>query len=337
MIEPLFRCPGQQIRPFSHSVGISARCCSLPLQRVMTDFGADHAFGKVPKKLQEHYGIEMPVSTIRTVTENHGQQMNSQRESSTLSVVTGCQQQIVEIDGCMLPIVTTRTDKGDKRKKKILHWKEARLALAHEEGNITPKFDATFGGSVDDAGHSLLNCAVTAGLGINTQIHGVGDGATWIADQMKKRFGSQASYLVDFYHVCEYLGGASKICAANDEKNWMDVQEKRLKNNEHSLVIHDLNPFLEGDEIENSKAPVRSCHRYLSNRTEQLDYKGAIEKNLPIGSGEIESAHRYVIQERLKLSGAWWKSENVEPMLALRVVRGNDQWDEYWRNLAKAS
>ncbi|WP_221899906.1 hypothetical protein [Bathymodiolus platifrons methanotrophic gill symbiont] len=264
MIEPLFRCPGQQIRPFSHSVGISARCCSLPLQRVMTDFGADHAFGKVPKKLQEHYGIEMPVSTIRTVTENHGQQMNSQRESSTLPVVTGCQQQIVEIDGCMLPIVTTRTDKGDKRKKKILHWKEARLALAHEEGNITPKFDATFGGSVDDAGHSLLNCAVTAGLGINTQIHGVGDGATWIADQMKKRFGSQASYLVDFYHVCEYLGGASKICAANDEKNWMDVQEKRLKNNEHSLVIHDLNPFLEGDEIENSKAPVRSCHRYLT-------------------------------------------------------------------------
>ncbi|TXK95261.1 hypothetical protein BMR10_10840 [Methylococcaceae bacterium CS4] len=78
----------------------------------MTDFGADHAFGKVPKKLQEHYGIEMPVSTIRTVTENHGQQMNSQRESSTLPVVTGCQQQIVEIDGCMLPIVTTRTDKG---------------------------------------------------------------------------------------------------------------------------------------------------------------------------------------------------------------------------------
>ena len=95
--------------------------------------------------------------------------------------------------------------------------------------------------------------------------------------------------------------------------------------------------IVEGDEIGNSKAPVRSCHRYLSNRTEQLDYKGAIEKNLPIGSGEIESAHRYVIQERLKLSGAWWKSENVEPMLALRVVRGNDQWDEYWRNLAKAS
>ncbi len=52
------------------SAGISSRCCSMPLQRAMTDFGADHAFGQVPKKLHEHYGIEMPVSTIRKVTDN---------------------------------------------------------------------------------------------------------------------------------------------------------------------------------------------------------------------------------------------------------------------------
>ncbi|NOQ13881.1 MAG: hypothetical protein GQ583_05275, partial [Methyloprofundus sp.] len=58
---------------------------------------------------------------------------------------------------------------------------------------------------------------------------------------------------------------------------------------------------------------------------------------LPIGSGEIESAHRYVIQKRLKLSGAWWKEENIERMLALRVVRANEEWDEYWDNLAKVA
>jgi hypothetical protein len=32
---------------------------------------------------------------------------------------------------------------------------------------------------------------------------------------------------------------------------------------------------------------------------------------LPIGSGEIESGHRYVFQNRLKISGAWWKMENL--------------------------
>ena len=315
---------------------MTARCCSLPLQRVITDFGADHAFGKVPTKLQEHYSIQIPVSTIRNITEHHGQQIDDQRETSSLSTDEGCQQQIAEIDGCMLPIVTVREGSGDKRKKKVLHWKEARLALVHEHGSVTPKFDATFAKSVDDAGQSLLNCAVAAGLGVNTQIHGVGDGASWIEKQMQEKFGSQGSYLIDFYHVCEYLSEASNTCAANDN-DWLDTQKKRLKNNEYVLVIDSLSNHLEPDSLDNTKSPVRDCHRYLVNRTDQLNYKGAIEKGLPIGSGEIESAHRYVIQQRLKLSGAWWKEENVGRMLALRVIRANEEWDEYWHNLAEAA
>lgn len=159
--------------------------------------------------------------------------------------------------------------------------------------------------------------------------HAVGDGAVWIADQVDDKFGLQASYLVDFYHVCEYLSEAAKSCA-NDDKSWLETQKQALKNNEYETVISNLKLNLEADEIEDQKAPVRACHRYLSNRTDQLDYKTAIEKGLPIGSGEIESAHRYVIQERLKLPGAWWKAANADSMLALRVLRANDQWDDYW-------
>ena len=79
------------------------------------------------------------------------------------------------------------------------------------------------------------------------------------------------------------------------------------------------------------------CASQSSLTIDQLNYKGAIEKGLPIGSGEIESAHRYVIQKRLKLSGAWWKEENIERMLALRVIRANEEWGVYWDNLAKVA
>jgi hypothetical protein len=57
VIEPIFRYLGQQLRPFLKSSGLTNRCCSAPLQRVITDFGADHAFGQVSSKIQEHYGI----------------------------------------------------------------------------------------------------------------------------------------------------------------------------------------------------------------------------------------------------------------------------------------
>jgi hypothetical protein len=45
----------------------------------------------------------------------------------------------------------------------------------------------------------------------------------------------------------------------------------------------------------------------------------------------LESAHRYITQERLKIAGACWNPDNVNPMLALRVVRANPWWDEFWQ------
>ena len=73
-------------------------------------------------------------------------------------------------------------------------------------------------------------------------------------------------------------------------------------------------------------APVRRAHRYIHNRLDQLDYKGALAADLPIGSGVIASAHRYVIQQRLKRSGSWWSIDKAEAMLALRVLRVNQDW-----------
>jgi hypothetical protein len=336
--EPVLRGPGSHVRPFLRVAEVTPRSCSLPLQRAITDFGADHGFGQVPKKLQEHYGITVGGSTARKITEKHGAHMVEQQEREAWpGSPSVCRQQVGELDGSMVPIVVSEATTEDKRKHKSLQWQEARLALVHAHGSVTPKFAATFGGSVEESGHALLSCAVAAGFGTNTQLHGVGDGAPWIAEQFAATFGLQASYLIDFYHVCDYLAAAAPTCAPDAPPVWMETQKRRLKNNEGSEVLNQLRPYVEAEEVDNDHAPVRACVRYLSNRLQHLDYKGAIEKGLPIGSGEIESAHRYVIQQRLKLPGAWWKADNVEPMLALRVVRANGDWDKYWEHLATAT
>jgi hypothetical protein len=58
----------------------------------------------------------------------------------------------------------------------------------------------------------------------------------------------------------------------------------------------------------------------------------SLKQGLPIGSGEIESVHRYLIQKRLSYPGSWWKSANAEHMLSLTVNRAtsNGQWRAYW-------
>lgn len=264
--------------------------------------------------------------------------MGEQQERGAEPVSTpGCRQQIGELDGSRVPIVTPEATAGDKRKQKTLQWQEARLALVHAQGSVTPKFAATFGGSVEESGQALLACARAAGFGTTTQLQGVGDGAPWIAEQFATTFGPQARYLVDFYHVCDSLAAAAKTCAPEAPHGWLETQQRLLKNNEGTAVLNQLRPYGEAEEIDNDHAPVRACLRYLNNRLHQLDSQGALEKGLPLGSGEIESAHRYVIQQRLKLPGAWGKADNVESMLALRVTRANGDWDNYWEQLAVAA
>jgi hypothetical protein len=330
---------GQRLRPFRDAAQVTCRGCSVPLQRVIVDFGSDNTFGRTPNKLEEHYGISLPSSTIRHLTEHHAKQMQKPIEPhSTYPESAGCETLIVETDGSMIPIVVTDESAKDKRKNQQELWKEVRLCLAHPQGEVTPHFGATFQESVDETGKVMFDTACQAGFGKQTYVHSVGDGATWISEPVENQFGRQGHYLIDFYPICEYLGAAANDgCETANKAQWMNKQKTALKAGERQTVLDELKPHLEADEVENSKAPVRACHRYLKNRKHQLDYPKAIEHDLPIGSGEIESAHRYIIQQRLKLPGAWWTPENARGMLALRIMRANGLWDDYWQEFDKAA
>ena len=157
-------------------------------------------------KLVEHYGIVVGESTIRQVTLHHAQAIHHTGggfPQGLPDAVAPQQTFVAEIDGTMVPTVRTATDGADRRKGKSVQWQEAKVSLAHAQGSTELVFGATLLGDVDTAGRQLRACAKRAGFGKGHRVHGVGDGAPWIANQMRQRFGSQGSYLLDFYHVCD--------------------------------------------------------------------------------------------------------------------------------------
>ncbi len=284
------------------------------------------------KKVKEHYGIDLSASSIRQTTMMHAQALY---ENEILNILPSHYQPIetiiAEMDGCMVPVVETNEESDDRRKGKVLVWKELKLCLAHSMGSNDPFFGGTFSGGVDKAGEQLHHCAKLAGLGEQTQLHAVGDGAKWIADQVEKQFGANGGYLIDFFHLCDYLSEAAPKDEAV-EGSWYKEQKALLKKGQAGRVIDALKTRI---EPKGEEGPVYKCHRYMTNRKEQLFYKETLKKQLPIGSGEIESAHRHVIQHRFKLAGAWWKSDNIDYMLSLQLNRANCFWDDYWDKLAK--
>jgi hypothetical protein len=333
MEEQSFKLMGSVCRPFSETAKVCNRGYSLLLQRRITDFGSEKSFAKATRQVFEHYGLQVPISAVRRITEHHGEQLHGepQRVQGEANDKVA-RQLIVEMDGTMIPtVVVAEACDGDKRKTRAVFWKEARLGLVYEHGCTDPVFGASTG-NVDQAGDQLGLCASRIGMDSRTEVHGVGDGAPWIADQVERIFGAQSSYLIDFYHLCDYLAAASKSCA-KDHEAWFALQKKRMKYGQVEEVLAELAIHQEPSGVEDKDAPVRACLRYFQNRPCQFDYPKALREKLPIGSGEIESAHRYIIQERLKISGAWWKIDNADKMLALRLNRANGNWENYWNSI----
>ena len=63
-----------------------------------------------------------------------------------------------------------------------------------------------------------------------------------------------------------------------------------------------------------------SACSYLASNQDRMDYKAYRKQGLLIGSGAIESAHRTVMQRRLKRSGQRWSIKGTQRVLNLRVV-----------------
>lgn len=332
---------GPIFRPFREKIGVVQRACSTPLKRRISDFGAERSGRSTVDALLEHYRIEVPLYTVDKVvreTARRASAYNSERPGGESAAAI----QVGGTDGSMVPIVEFKRvgevsdpeKKADKRKRRECLWKEIRVCTVRDTRRADTCYGASFGGLLE-TGFMMRATSEQCGMDGNTRIHAVGDGATWIAEAYERQFGTQSAYLVDFFHVCEYLAEAAGTCAGATptpakRKKWSERQKQWLKQNRAGQVLRNLEKHLESAGVAEENAPVRRCWRYLNNRRDQLDYKGALEKGLPIGSGETESAHRHLIQRRLKLPGAWWKHETAADMAQLRVTRANGHWNDFW-------
>ena len=205
---------GVELRPFCRRAGGRHRGYSRPLQRVLADFGAEASFARAAERVREHYRMEVPGSAVRQQTLDHGRKLSG----LTLKHQGPLPRQIItEMDGSMVPVM--QPGKGpDGRRGKTLLWREARLCLARGVDQAQGVYGATLG-TADIASGVWRETALQAGLHDQAFVHGVGDGAPWIVDKFGENFGRQGRYLIDFYHVSEYLAAAAPTVAQKEKSN----------------------------------------------------------------------------------------------------------------------
>lgn len=82
---------------------------------------------------------------------------------------------------------------------------------------------------------------------------------------------------------------------------------------------------------EKARKPVDTSANYLLKNREMLKYDEYLKQGLPIATGAIEGACRYLIKDRMDITGARWGLERAEAILKLRSIKQSDDFKDYWK------
>ena len=291
------------------------------MQEYSVLIGQSDCYSKGSEILSTFFPIKLGNTQIFRVTDFYGAQLEKERPSitGTLPTLALSDCLYVQIDGSM---ILTRT----------VGWHEVKL------GRIFKGSDCIY--KENDSGHIKISqyfadmdtCKVfteqmqkiidSYGV-LGKRLIFISDGAPWIRKWINDNYPNAISVL-DYYHASEYLHKFVKeyFTETKSATKWCTYQLELLNEGGVSNVINNIKAL---PNYENKGG--QEVIRYYEKNKERMDYKyyKTVGAGL-IGSGAIESAHRTVIQKRMKLSGQRWTEEGAQNMLNLRTTHMNDQW-----------
>ena len=153
-----------------------------------------------------------------------------------------------------------------------------------------------------------------------------------------RRAGVKITILVDVVHVLEYLWKAARALfgeSTPEAERWVrDRLLALLTGRSGGQVAQTIRWWASRRELDEaaSKMIDKACG-YLADRTRTrlMHYAEALRDGLPIATGVIEGACRYLVKDRMDRTGARWSLTGAEAVLRLRAVRASDDFDAYWQ------
>jgi hypothetical protein len=286
----------------------------------MVYLGQSECYEKCPEILEKTIGIEVGHSQIYRVADTYGKELEKTIATTrTLPPLKTEEVLYSEVDGSM---IFTRDD----------DWKEVKVGRIFKSSDcIDPNGNASWirhSQYLAYLGNSKYFTNKMDGLiesfgNIKQRLVFITDGATWIKNWIEDAFPDAISIL-DYFHAIEHLHQFidSYFKGKKVAEKWAERQKELLLNSNVKQVIINIKKLAAKNEA------AKNLISYYQTNSSRMDYKKYKQIGCGIiGSGAIESAHRTVVQKRMKQSGQRWSSIGAQNMLNLRVTYMNERWD----------
>lgn len=300
---------------------------SPKLQEIICLLGQGYVFEEGEELLAEVLNIAVSAKQIQRVSEHYGQAIEEQqeqfvKEQAPVPALTLNEKNDVVymmMDGSM---VYTREEKWKEMKVGRMFAGADCIAVQENRNQITQSLYVCHLG--DHKKFFAKWEAYTQGYRNKVCI---ADGAKWLWNWVEDTC-SDTVQILDFFHAVEKIGlyASVQYSNQNERKEWLEIQKQKLLNDEVTAVIKTLE-----NTVPKSKEAEKLCKdaiRYYQNNKCRMLYKTYLSKGYLIGSGAIESAHRNVVQQRLKLSGQRWTIKGAQQIVNLRAYKKSNLWTE---------
>jgi hypothetical protein len=298
-------------------------------QQTLVSLSSEMPFGRVVKHLKKILGVVVPVSSIRRQTLAVGQRLLDVQNEQAQPLADcpeepAAQRLAMSRDGSMVPLVG-----GVWAEVKVVAIGQVERRTPKQEEEIVTTHLTYFARLADAATFADQASAEIRRRGIERakEVCAIQDGAEWIQGFVQGHR-PDAVRILDFAHAAGYIDEiALKVREAGGHlpARWEEGLLHRLKHEGPARVLRHLAHLLR------RYPQIQEQVTYLQKRESFMQYPVYQREGWPIGSGSVESSHKFVVQARLKGAGMHWKPTHVNPMLALRLALLNERWDESWQ------
>ncbi len=153
-------------------------------------------------------------------------------------------------------------------------------------------------------------------------------------EQLARERGVPLVIVIDFIHVAQYVWKAAGALFPNQElaqDRWTREHLLEILRGKASRVAAGMRRGATRRQMGAERKPVDECANYLLHYSPYLQYDKALAEGVPIATGIIEGACRYLVEDRMNLTGARWSLTGAEAVLRLRALRASDDFDAYWK------
>lgn len=324
------RCQGcgEDIYPLDEAIGLEdGQSMTLGVRERALWATVEVSYEKTCQFLTKFTGLEVSRKKVHQMAIEEGGRIEQLEEDGRRFVFEEGRQ--IEVGEKVLEVLYIQVDGTGVNDRASRQWMECKVGASFSEkvwiskDRVWLRDKRSYASieGVEAFGEKFFLECIKQGVLKAKRVFFIADGASWIR-RLKESYFPEAIGVLDIWHLEREMKkalGVESLKVLALEGKGSEILQRLMGEGARVKTVEEREKIME-------------VMTYVRNN---LDWIANIPKVKGYGSGPVEKTADITVARRFKKRGMSWYRRNANPLLKLRLLKLNGEWDLYWRQRRK--